>query len=388
MKSLHLGLVLTFIVFVVICTKPVHADSNLIKILDVSVQPSTIKINNTFLISATIMNNSTYPVYLTSGSCVPAFSIEFDSHSKQVYPDIACTLEEIIQRVDPNVETTISSANKPGTIYKAIQAGTANANITIPYFIKNQTATDYSNIYYSTSKSFQFQISDATESKIGNQLPIGTTFKSTLDSPLRQFKSGIKAEDVKCGSNLHLIIKAEDGSFACVTIKTGIKLVLREWAVTFGTGISTSDYTKCDIPYQQSDTGVAVLYMPTNIIGKICVQYHNLNNTPTTIGMRIFEANDLTHNATSVTAWTYDSTLEANANKTVVYFMKTGNKTGFYGASLNCGGFPLAVGYDNNSAITANNFPWIGQVFHCGVITYDSHIESTTGIGVKYIPYP
>ena len=207
-------------------------------------------------------------------------------------------------------------------------------------------------------------------------------------SPLKQFKLGIKAEDVKCGSNLHLIIKAEDGSFACVTIKTGIKLVLREWAATFGTGISTSDYTKCDIPYHQSDAGVAVLYMPTNIIGKICVQYHNLNNAPTTIGMRIFEANDLTHNATNVTAWTYDSTLEANANKTVVYFIKTGNKTGFYGASLNCGGFPLAVGYGNNSAITANNFPWIGQVFHCGVITYDSHLEGTTGIGVKYIPYP
>ena len=211
--------------------------------------------------------------------------------------------------------------------------------------------------------------------------------KTDVISPLKQFKSGIADKDVKCGSNLHLIIKAEDGSFACVTIKTGIKLVLREWATTFGTGISSSDYTKCDISYPQSNTGVAVLYMPTNIIGKICVQYHNLNNAPTTIGMRIFEANDLTHNATNVTAWTYDSTLEANANKTVVYFIKTGNKTGFYGVSLNCGGIPLAVGYDNNSAITASNFPWIGQVFHCGAITYDSHIEGTTGIGVRYIPY-
>ncbi|MDE1724649.1 MAG: hypothetical protein KGH76_01965 [Thaumarchaeota archaeon] len=112
MKSLPLGLVLIFIVLVVICIKPTHADSDLIKILDVQVQPSTIKVNNTFSVSATILNNSTYPIYLTSGSCVPAFSVEFDSHSKQVYPDIACTLEEIIQRVDPNVETTISSFRK------------------------------------------------------------------------------------------------------------------------------------------------------------------------------------------------------------------------------------------------------------------------------------
>ncbi|HEU5487513.1 MAG TPA: hypothetical protein VFV16_01705 [Candidatus Nitrosotalea sp.] len=143
----------------------------------------------------------------------------------------------------------------------------------------------------------------------------------------------------------------------------------------------------CDTPYPQSDTGIAVLYMPVNSIGKICVQYHNLNNTPTSIGMRIFEANDLTQNASNVTAWTYDSTLEANANKTVVYFIKTGTIAGFYGASLNCGGIPLAVGYDANSTITASDFPWVGHVFNCGIITYESHMEGTAGIGVRYIPY-
>ncbi|HEU5221844.1 MAG TPA: hypothetical protein VFU58_07265 [Candidatus Nitrosotalea sp.] len=209
-----------------------------------------------------------------------------------------------------------------------------------------------------------------------------------IQTPLKQFHSGIKPEYVKCSQNLHLIIKAEDGSFACVTIETGKNLAMRGWATTFGTGISTNDYyTKCDTLYPQSDTGIAVLYMPVNSIGKICVQYHNLNNTPTSIGMRIFEANDLTQNASNVTAWTYDSTLEANANKTIVYFIKTGTSAGFYGASLNCGGIPLAVGYDANSTITASDFPWVGHVFNCGIITYESHMEGTAGIGVRYIPY-
>jgi len=149
-----------------------------------------------------------------------------------------------------------------------------------------------------------------------------------------------------------------------------------------------ASFEPCDTPYPQSNTGVAVLYMPANSIGKICVRYYNLNNTPTGIGMRIFEANNLTKNASNVTAWTDDSTLEGNANKTIVYFIKTGTRVGFYGVSLNCGGFPFAVGYDANSTITASDFPWIGRAFHCGVITYDSHIEGTTGIGVKYIPYP
>ncbi|MHB8602312.1 MAG: hypothetical protein ACYC6W_02875 [Nitrosotalea sp.] len=149
-----------------------------------------------------------------------------------------------------------------------------------------------------------------------------------------------------------------------------------------------ASFEPCDTPYPQSNTGIAVLYMPANSIGKICVRYYNLNNTPTSIGMRIFEANNLTKNASNVTAWTDDSTLEGNVNKTIVYFIKTGTKVGFYGVSLNCGGFPFAVGYDINSTITASDFPWIGRAFHCGVITYDSHIEGTTGIGVKYIPYP
>src|SRR5574337_231883 len=218
---------------------------------------------------------------------------------------------------------------------------------------------------------------------------ISMKLEKDILSPLQQFREGIAANDVTCFSGFQLILKAEDGSPACVTPDTAKNLFDRQWAMLTGSNkIVLTSFMPCDNVYPQSDAGVAVLYMPTDSIGKICIRYYNVNNTPTSIGMRIFEADNLTQNASDVTAWTSDHTLEGNANKTIVYFIKTGNKTGFYGASLNCGGIPLAVGYGGNSTITASDFPWVGRVFHCGVITYDSKIEGTSGIGVKYIPYP
>src|SRR2546428_6485897 len=41
-----------------------------------------------------------------------------------------------------------------------------------------------------------------------------------LQSPLKQFKSGIAANDIKCEQGLQLVIKAEDGSPACVKLDT------------------------------------------------------------------------------------------------------------------------------------------------------------------------
>jgi hypothetical protein len=50
-------------------------------------------------------------------------------------------------------------------------------------------------------------------------------------SPLQQFKSGIKAQDVKCNQGLQLVIKAEDGSPACAKPETATKIIQRGWAL-------------------------------------------------------------------------------------------------------------------------------------------------------------
>lgn len=48
--------------------------------------------------------------------------------------------------------------------------------------------------------------------------------------PLEQLRSGIKARNVTCNDDMQLIIKAEDGSPACVKHDTAQKLIERGWA--------------------------------------------------------------------------------------------------------------------------------------------------------------
>jgi hypothetical protein len=57
-----------------------------------------------------------------------------------------------------------------------------------------------------------------------NNLPF-----TILESPLKQFKSGIAANDVKCKEGLQLVIKGNDDSPACVKLDTAQKLVERGW---------------------------------------------------------------------------------------------------------------------------------------------------------------
>ncbi len=51
-----------------------------------------------------------------------------------------------------------------------------------------------------------------------------------IDSPLKQFKSGIDAKDVVCKEGLQLVIKSKIGSPACVKPSSATKLVLWGWA--------------------------------------------------------------------------------------------------------------------------------------------------------------
>lgn len=52
---------------------------------------------------------------------------------------------------------------------------------------------------------------------------------SPVWSPLLQFKSGIEARDIVCKAGLQLMIKAEDGSPACVTSTGAQMLIARGW---------------------------------------------------------------------------------------------------------------------------------------------------------------
>lgn len=69
---------------------------------------------------------------------------------------------------------------------------------------------------------------------------VSTTDLNNTMSPLKQFNSGILIGDIQCKENLVLIQK-HDGSPACVTYHTGIKLLERGWAtcndeISYGRG--------------------------------------------------------------------------------------------------------------------------------------------------------
>jgi hypothetical protein len=49
--------------------------------------------------------------------------------------------------------------------------------------------------------------------------------------PLQQFKSGVAAKSVQCNEGFTLIIKAEDGSPACVTSQIAQTLTARGWGM-------------------------------------------------------------------------------------------------------------------------------------------------------------
>ncbi|MGI0062001.1 MAG: hypothetical protein ACREA8_09785, partial [Nitrosotalea sp.] len=51
-----------------------------------------------------------------------------------------------------------------------------------------------------------------------------------LDSPLKQFKLGISANNVTCKTEFQLVLKSEDGSPACIKPDTSKILIERGWA--------------------------------------------------------------------------------------------------------------------------------------------------------------
>jgi hypothetical protein len=211
--------------------------------------------------------------------------------------------------------------------------------------------------------------------------------KAQLVSPLKQFKSGIAAKDVTCRPGFWLVFKTSDGSPACVKTDTAYALIHRGWAKEVSqTSLhitSTVQFTPCDISYPLSNTGVAVLYMPTNSTGKICATYHN-PDSPTQTSVRIFEAKDMQQMASEITTSAYPDVVPTG-NSTIVYDIKTGSQAGFYGISFFCSSIPLAVGYDNQSRIILDDFPWLYKNDICLSQTNTFQITGLSGIDVKYV---
>lgn len=87
----------------------------------------------------------------------------------------------------------------------------------------------------------------------------GTTFKIDLD-PFEQLKSGTASKDVTCNDGLQLIIKAEDGSPACVRSDTAQKLTERGWAKEIVTRNQTASNQNSNSSLTLSNTMAGLRY--------------------------------------------------------------------------------------------------------------------------------
>ncbi|MGB9002549.1 MAG: hypothetical protein WCC52_01930 [Nitrosotalea sp.] len=104
---------------------------------------------------------------------------------------------------------------------------------------------DQKNVLLDLQANYSFIICPFTE-KPSVSLAQPSTTSSNIPDPLEQLKSGVPAKNVKCQQGLDLVIKAEDGTPACVTPDGAIKLAQRGWALS-------QDVMKENMTYHHND---------------------------------------------------------------------------------------------------------------------------------------
>lgn len=191
-------------------------NTNDISIQDILVQPTAIRVGDTFAINATLVNNSPNTITVKNG-CGGPFSIVFDSHAMVEVKKVCNWMAPQII-LDPG-ENIIGTSMASNLDYKAVAPGTVNATVTFSYIVGNKTNLSFDNNSTDISKSFLFAISD-----------LSSQTTPVIPSPLEQFKSGITVTDVKCSTGYALTIKSEDGSPACVKPSTVRIMTERGWA--------------------------------------------------------------------------------------------------------------------------------------------------------------
>ncbi|MDR3782030.1 MAG: hypothetical protein P4K92_01785 [Candidatus Nitrosotalea sp.] len=225
MKTLHITIIAILIFSTLLYLKPIQAENTgNIMIVNTQVMPSVIKVGDTFVINATLVNNSTNTINVKNG-CGGPFSVALDEHAKAEVRVCNWMAIQIILQPGQNITASSLASN---ITYRAIESGVANATVTFSYIVKNNTSPNLSfdNDVTDISKSFVYTVSNQSVPSI-----------SGISLPLAQFKSGVLANNVTCKQGLELIFKAEDGTPACVSQQTVQVLVLRGWAKVPDNGV-------------------------------------------------------------------------------------------------------------------------------------------------------
>ena len=233
-----------------------------------------------------------------------------------------------------------------------------------------------------------------------------------LESPLKQIKSGIPVQDVKCSTNYVLIIKAEDGSPACVKPDTAQKLMERGWAKEIVT--QTSQSSECagtQVPSGGLGTNIVpILIMSPNSTAIVCVTYNfpyswaqYPNKEVYSQGILNFSSFSIGWESTvtpsssfqfTVTPSLFDATkVSAGSNVNVIYkIYAEPNAQGYYDASLPygvCSRYPLAVVYDASTVDATHFGPYVTLPPPCFNSLYTvSSVKIVSGMSYKEVQFP
>jgi len=232
MKILYCSIIVILTICLVITNHEVFADNtNSVKIQNIQVQPSTIKVGDSIRITATLVNNSTDPIFVSdmgSKDCQgPFFTIKFDDHVKVTEKDTPCSYVALEERLDPDKTYTGTSPGLSFT-YTATESGIENATVIFPYTVKNQTDPTQPNIEKTISKSLLFTIHD--NDTIAKSLKLGNHPVPKILSPLKQFKSGVAANDIICRSDMQLLIQNQENFPICVKLNSVSNLLRQDWS--------------------------------------------------------------------------------------------------------------------------------------------------------------
>jgi len=125
-----------------------HPLPETVSFLEIRIMPFIVRINEAFLIEATVVNNT--PDTITyHGDCDSPISVEFDGNVGIEYEE-SCQPFSIIE-LKPGEKATVYAPSS-GLVYRAIAAGQVNANVKFSYEVNGERKT--------ISELFKFTIED------------------------------------------------------------------------------------------------------------------------------------------------------------------------------------------------------------------------------------
>ena len=226
---------------------------------------------------------------------------------------------------------------------------------------------------------------------------IHPVFAESVLPPLKQLKSGIIEQNVKCADNLYLTLSPTEGRIACVKIDTAKKLAERGWksfiqqtpddAALMSKQCTDSPPPIYSIPDNMTNSifdpnvklySTTYWWMPLNSIVKICVKYNSTyDNIP--VPFYILEHS---HNDAKLMIKASQEVI-SKGTTVVSYEVHTGNQKGQYLMSIDCAPFSVAIG-SNASDLNRTDFPIIIHPSCPAFGPNNSSVIGTSGVYLKH----